>query len=146
MKYAVFWDIKAQFITHRRHITSPLQSPASYFYVIFEVFTAVTMKNAAFFDIRTQVVPHRRHITSPLQNPASYSYESFEVITAVTMKTAVFWDIKTQSVTHRRYNVIFLHPVARSITQSVFRLVYLSGSAEPDRYTRQNNKTDKYGK
>jgi hypothetical protein len=25
----VFWDIKTQFVLHRRHITSPLQSPAS---------------------------------------------------------------------------------------------------------------------
>jgi hypothetical protein len=29
MKYAVLWDIKTQFVLHRRHITSPLQSPAS---------------------------------------------------------------------------------------------------------------------
>jgi hypothetical protein len=29
MKNAVFWDIKNQFVLHRRHITSPLQSPAS---------------------------------------------------------------------------------------------------------------------
>jgi hypothetical protein len=28
-KNAVFWDIKAQFVLHRRHITSPLQSSAS---------------------------------------------------------------------------------------------------------------------
>jgi hypothetical protein len=28
MKNAVFSDIKTQFIPHRRHITSPLQSPA----------------------------------------------------------------------------------------------------------------------
>jgi hypothetical protein len=27
MKNAVFWDIKTQFVPHRRHITSPLQSP-----------------------------------------------------------------------------------------------------------------------
>jgi hypothetical protein len=25
----VFWDIKTQFVPHRRHITSPLQSPAN---------------------------------------------------------------------------------------------------------------------
>jgi hypothetical protein len=25
----VFWDIKPQFVPHRRHITSPLLSPAS---------------------------------------------------------------------------------------------------------------------
>jgi hypothetical protein len=29
MKNVVFWDIKPQFVPHRRHITSPLQSPAS---------------------------------------------------------------------------------------------------------------------
>jgi hypothetical protein len=25
----VFWDIKPEFVLHRRHITSPLQRPAS---------------------------------------------------------------------------------------------------------------------
>jgi hypothetical protein len=28
MKDVVFWDIKTQFVLHRRHVTSPLQSPA----------------------------------------------------------------------------------------------------------------------
>jgi hypothetical protein len=28
-KNVVFWDIKTQFVLHRRHITSPLHSPAS---------------------------------------------------------------------------------------------------------------------
>jgi hypothetical protein len=28
MRNVVFWDIKPQFVLHRRHITSPLQSPA----------------------------------------------------------------------------------------------------------------------
>jgi hypothetical protein len=28
MKNVVFWDIKSQFVLHRRHITSPLQIPA----------------------------------------------------------------------------------------------------------------------
>jgi hypothetical protein len=28
MKNVVFWDIKTQFVPHRRHITSPLQNPA----------------------------------------------------------------------------------------------------------------------
>jgi hypothetical protein len=28
MKNVVFWDIKTQFLPHRRHITSPLLSPA----------------------------------------------------------------------------------------------------------------------
>jgi hypothetical protein len=29
MKNVVYWHIKTQFIPHRRHITSPLQRPAS---------------------------------------------------------------------------------------------------------------------
>jgi hypothetical protein len=28
VKNAIFWDIKTQFVLHRRHITSPLQSSA----------------------------------------------------------------------------------------------------------------------
>jgi hypothetical protein len=28
MKNDVFWDIRTQFVLHRTHITSPLQSPA----------------------------------------------------------------------------------------------------------------------
>jgi hypothetical protein len=28
MKNAVFWDIRKQFVPHRKHIASPLQSPA----------------------------------------------------------------------------------------------------------------------
>jgi hypothetical protein len=37
---------------------------------MFEVFTAVTMKNVFFWDIKTQFVPHKKHTTSPLQSPA----------------------------------------------------------------------------
>jgi hypothetical protein len=61
MKNAVFWDIKTQFQSHRRHITCSLQSPAGYFYVRFEVFTAVTMKNAVFWDTKAQFILHRKH-------------------------------------------------------------------------------------
>jgi hypothetical protein len=64
MKNAVFWDIKTQFVLHRRHITSLFQSLAGQCYVRFEVFTAVTMKNAVFWDIKTQFVLHRRHISA----------------------------------------------------------------------------------
>jgi hypothetical protein len=49
MKNAVFWDIKTQFLPHRRHIAFPLQSPDCY--VSFEVFTSATMKNVAFWDV-----------------------------------------------------------------------------------------------
>jgi hypothetical protein len=51
MKNDVFWDIETQFVLHRRHITSPLESPAGKCYVRFEAFTAVTMKNAIFWDV-----------------------------------------------------------------------------------------------
>jgi hypothetical protein len=53
---------------------------------MFEVFTAVTMKNIVFWDIKTQFLPHRRHITSPLQRTAGKYYVRFEVFTAVTKK------------------------------------------------------------
>jgi hypothetical protein len=52
-KYADFWDIKTQFVPHRRQIKSPLQSPACKCYVRFEVFTVVAQKNAVFWDIKT---------------------------------------------------------------------------------------------
>jgi hypothetical protein len=48
MKNAVLWNIKPQFVPHRRHFTSPLQSAAGYCYVRFEVLTAVNMKNGVF--------------------------------------------------------------------------------------------------
>jgi hypothetical protein len=35
VKTAVFWDIKTEFVLHRRHITSPLQGQAGYCYVTF---------------------------------------------------------------------------------------------------------------
>jgi hypothetical protein len=47
MKNVAFWDIKTQFVPHKIHITSPLQSLVGYCYVRFEVFMAVTMKNVA---------------------------------------------------------------------------------------------------
>jgi hypothetical protein len=74
MKNVVFWDIKTPFILHRRHITSPLQSPASYCYVRFEVFTAVTMKN-------DNVVP-RSPILSILMMEAIHSSDTSFLIRA----------------------------------------------------------------
>jgi hypothetical protein len=53
MKNVVFSGIKTQFVPHRRHITSTLETPASECYVRFEVFTAVTMKSVVFWDIET---------------------------------------------------------------------------------------------
>jgi hypothetical protein len=90
MKNVVFWDIGSQFVLHRRHFTSPLQRPASYCYVRFEVFMAVTMKNAVFWDIGSQFILHRRHFTSPLQRPAG-CYARFKIFTVVPMENSVFW-------------------------------------------------------
>jgi hypothetical protein len=70
MKSAVFWDLKTQFVLHRRHITFPLQSPAGKCYGRFEVSTVVTMKNAVFWDIKTQFAPYRKHNTSSPQRQA----------------------------------------------------------------------------
>jgi hypothetical protein len=55
MKNVALWDIKPQFVFHRGHITSPLQSPASLCYVRFEVFTAVAMENVVFWDVASCV-------------------------------------------------------------------------------------------
>jgi hypothetical protein len=60
MKNVAFWDIKTQFVLHRRHITSLLQSPVSLCYVRFGVFTAVTMKNVDLMLHRVVVVKIRR--------------------------------------------------------------------------------------
>jgi hypothetical protein len=70
MKNAVLWDVKIQFIPHRKHIRSLLQSTDGYCYVRFEVFTAVTMKNIVFWDIKPQFLSHRKHIKSLLQSTA----------------------------------------------------------------------------
>jgi hypothetical protein len=56
MKNAVFWDIKPQFVPHRRHSTSPQQNPGGQCYVRFEVFTAVAMKKREDYEEKWAVV------------------------------------------------------------------------------------------
>jgi hypothetical protein len=90
MKNVVFWDIKTQFVPHRRHYVSATE-PSRLNYVRFEVVTAVSMKNALFWDIKIQFVPHRKHVSAT--EPSRLIYVRFEVFTAVTMKNAVFWDV-----------------------------------------------------
>jgi hypothetical protein len=51
MKNVVFCDIKPQFVLHRRHITTPLQSAASYYYATFEVSTPAITKDAVFWHM-----------------------------------------------------------------------------------------------
>jgi site-specific DNA-adenine methylase len=64
MKNAVFWNIKAQFVPHRRHYVSATEPNLLLLYKILRCFTAVTMKNAVFWVIKTQFVPHRKHYVS----------------------------------------------------------------------------------
>jgi hypothetical protein len=68
MLNAVFWDIKTPFTPHRKHVTSPLHSPAG---LRFEVFPAVAMKNAVFWDIKlssylTGDTSHLRYWAQPV--------------------------------------------------------------------------------
>jgi hypothetical protein len=86
MKNSVFLDIKSQFIPLRKHITSPLHSPAGQCYVR-------SLKNVIFWHIKAQFVPHMRDSTSPLLSPAAYCYVRFRVFTVVTMKNTIFWDV-----------------------------------------------------
>jgi hypothetical protein len=51
MKNAVIWDIRTQFVPHKKHVTSQLQNPAGYYYLRFEAFTAVTTKNPVFWHV-----------------------------------------------------------------------------------------------
>jgi hypothetical protein len=68
MNNAVFWDMKPQFLPHRRHITSPLQSPAGLSYVISDVFTAMTMKNGVFCDVTPCDSYKNRHFGGTLHH------------------------------------------------------------------------------
>jgi hypothetical protein len=51
MKNAVFRYVSTQFVPHKKHITSPLQSPVSSCYIRREVSMVVTMKITVFWDI-----------------------------------------------------------------------------------------------
>jgi hypothetical protein len=51
MKNVVFWDIKIQFLPHRKYMTSLLQSPVGWCPARFQVLTAVTTKNVVFWTV-----------------------------------------------------------------------------------------------
>jgi hypothetical protein len=67
MKNAVFKYVKNRFRTSQETHYLSATDPSRLYYVRFEVFTEVTMKNTAFGDIKTQFIPHSKHITYPLQ-------------------------------------------------------------------------------
>jgi hypothetical protein len=50
MKNVVFWDIKLQFVPHRRHYVCAAV-PSQLMLCKIEVFTAVTMKNVVFWCV-----------------------------------------------------------------------------------------------
>jgi hypothetical protein len=60
MKNAVYWNIKTHFIPHRRHLTSPLLSPAVSCYVRFVDYTAVTLKVTHFWKVKRCVSCNNR--------------------------------------------------------------------------------------
>jgi hypothetical protein len=109
MKNAVFCDIKSQFVLHRRHITSPLQSPAGQCYVRFEFFTAVTMKNAIFWDVTpcgfVRTVVSEERITSIIRAECTSKLGILAVIsdkphgvTSQKMKKKIVAAIKTSNI------------------------------------------------
>jgi hypothetical protein len=55
MNNAVFWDIKIQFVSQRKHSVSTTK-PSRLMLLRFEVFTPVTTKNAVFWIIRVTLV------------------------------------------------------------------------------------------
>jgi hypothetical protein len=65
-KYVVFWDIKTQFVPHRKNYFSTIGHNLLLLCRI-GVFTAATMKNTVFWDVKINFVPHRKHIKFPLQ-------------------------------------------------------------------------------
>jgi hypothetical protein len=69
MKNVVFWDIKTQFVLHRRHITYPLQSSQLILCKIWS-FHGDHYEECRLLGYKTQFVLHRGHITSLLHSPA----------------------------------------------------------------------------
>jgi hypothetical protein len=92
MKNVVFWDIRTEFVPHKRHISATESSQLMLCKI--EVFTAVTMKNAVLWDIKTRFVPNRKHYVSDTK-PSRLML--CEVFIAVTTKNAVFWDVSSPS-------------------------------------------------
>jgi hypothetical protein len=68
MKGAVFWDIKIQFVPHRKH---PVSTTEPNRLMLCEETVAVCCENRTEHTdtLCGQSVPHRKHITSPLQSP-----------------------------------------------------------------------------
>jgi hypothetical protein len=92
--------IQIQFVPHRKHIMSPLQSPARWCCVGKEsLFNVRTVRNT-----KIQSVPHRKHISSTLQRLSgwcSFGKQSLFIVTAL-------WSTKIQSVPHRKHTTSLL--------------------------------------
>jgi hypothetical protein len=87
MKNVVYWGIQTQFVPHKKHIMSPLQSLPVNSVQDWD-FHGDDDKKCRLLWYKTKSVVHKKNITSPL-----WSYERFEVFTAVTMKNVVFWGL-----------------------------------------------------
>jgi hypothetical protein len=103
MKNTVSWDIKTQFVPHRRHITSTLQSQASQYYIRFEVFTAVT-EECRILGYKNQVrTSQETHYFPATESRRLMLCKILRFFTAVTMKNSVFWVMQTQYIPHGKH-------------------------------------------
>jgi hypothetical protein len=74
MKFGINYFLKSSNITSSHLIFDPnfrehlIDKLSMTFYVGFQVFMAVTMKNTVFWDIKTQFVPLRKHISATEPN------------------------------------------------------------------------------
>jgi hypothetical protein len=70
MTTAVFWDIKSQFVPHRNHVTSPLESPAGTpLAVISKICTRDNVVTSSPILVKLMMEAIRSSETSVMQEP-----------------------------------------------------------------------------
>jgi hypothetical protein len=92
MKNAVFWDIKTQFVPHRKHYFSAKVS-SQLMLCKFWRFHGSDYEEYRLLGYTKPVLTSEETHYSPLQSQAGLCYVRFEVFTAVTRKNVVFWDV-----------------------------------------------------
>jgi hypothetical protein len=91
MKNAVFWDIKPQFVPHREHITSPLQSSAGCAIKI-SGFHGAGNEECLLLLYKIPVCASQETHYISATKLSQLMLLRFAVFTAVAMKNATFWD------------------------------------------------------
>jgi hypothetical protein len=94
-------------IQHGPHTKRSLQQ--SFLFVIFEVSTAVIMKNIVFWDIETQFVPHKKHHVSATE-PTRLMVCGETVAVCCENRTEHTDTLCGQSVPHRKHHVSAIEP------------------------------------